>query len=76
MQVGTPDILQDRKFLKIMYKDFSVQKTDFFQNILYGINFIRKREEHALVEYTALHYTELNYTTLHCIQIGEVHCHN
>jgi hypothetical protein len=49
VQVGTPDILQDRKFLKIMYKDFSVQKTDFFQNILYGVGFIRRQEEHALV---------------------------
>jgi len=49
VQVGTPDILQDRKFLKIMYKDFQVQKTDFFQNILYGMTFARKREEHALV---------------------------
>ena len=49
VQVGTPDILQDRKFLKIMYKDFSVQKTDFFQNILYGMAFTRKREEHSLV---------------------------
>lgn len=59
IQVGTPDILQDRKFLKIMYKvgfhafskeatngnvsfqDFQVQKTDFFQNILYGMTFTR-----------------------------------
>jgi len=49
VQVGTPDILQDRKFLKIMYKDFQVQKTDFFQNILYGMTFTRKREEHAVV---------------------------
>ena len=49
VQVGTPDILTDRKFLKIMYKDLSVQKTDFFQNIQYGMAFIRRREEHELV---------------------------
>jgi len=49
IQVGTPDILRDRKFLKIMYKDLAVQKTDFFQNIQYGMTFLRKREEHALV---------------------------
>ena len=49
VQVGTPDILLDRKFLKIMYKDLSVQKTDFFQNIQYGMTFLRKREEHELV---------------------------
>ena len=49
VQVGTPDILTDRKFLKIMYKDLAVQKTDFFQNIQYGLTFLRRREEHALV---------------------------
>ena len=49
IQVGTPDILTDRKFLKIMYKDLSVQKTDFFQNIQYGMTFLRRREEHELV---------------------------
>ena len=49
IQVGTPDILLDRKFLKIMYKDLSVQKTDFFQNMQYGITFLRRREEHELV---------------------------
>ena len=49
VQVGTPDILTDRKFLKIMYKDLSVQKTDFFQNIQYGMAFMRRREEHELV---------------------------
>ena len=49
VQVGTPDILLDRKFLKIMYKDLSVQKTDFFQNIQYGQTFLRRREEHELV---------------------------
>ena len=49
LQVGSPDILRDRKFLKLMYKDLLVQKTDFFQNILYGVSFVRKRQEHALV---------------------------
>ena len=49
VQVGTPSILRDRKFLKIMYKDLSVQNEDFFQNILYGMHFLRKREEHALL---------------------------
>lgn len=49
IQVGTPDILLDRKFLKIMYKDLSIQKTDFFQNMQYGMTFLRKREEHELV---------------------------
>ena len=49
VQVGTPDILTDRKFLKIMYKDLSVQKTDFFQNMQYGTAFARRREEHELV---------------------------
>ena len=49
LQVGTPDILLDRKFLKIMYKDLSVQKTDFFQNMQYGQTFLRRREEHELV---------------------------
>ena len=49
VQVGTPDILTDRKFLKIMYKDLSVQKTDFFQNMQYGMAFMRRREEHELV---------------------------
>ena len=49
VQVGTPDILTDRKFLKIMYKDLSVQKTDFFQNMQYGMAFRRRREEHELV---------------------------
>ena len=43
VQVGTPDILTDRKFLKIMYKDLAVQKTDFFQNIQYGLTFLRRR---------------------------------
>ena len=49
IQIGTPTILRDRKFLKIMYKDLSVQKEDFFQNILYGMQFQRKRQEHALL---------------------------
>lgn len=49
IQIGSPDIIRDRKFLKIMYKDLSVQKEDFFQNIQYGMHFLRKREEHALL---------------------------
>ena len=49
IQIGTPAILRDRKFLKIMYKDLSVQKEDFFQNILYGMQFQRKRQERALL---------------------------
>lgn len=49
VQVGTPDFLRDRKYLKILYKDLLVQKTDFFQNILYGVIFQRKREEMALI---------------------------
>ena len=49
LQVGTPAILLDRKFLKIVYKDLAVQKTDFFQNMQYGQTFLRRREEHELV---------------------------
>jgi predicted metalloendopeptidase len=49
VQVGTPDFLRDRKYLKFMFKDLLVQKTDFFQNILYGVIFLRKRQELALV---------------------------
>ena len=49
VQVGTPDFLRDRKYLKFLYKDLSVIQTDFFQNILYGVIFLRKREELALV---------------------------
>ena len=49
LQAGTPDFLTDRKYLKLMYKDLLVQKTDFFQNIQYGVLFLRKREELALV---------------------------
>jgi len=49
IQVGTPSLLRDRKFLKLMYKDISVQKQDFFQNMLYGTGFLRKWEEHSLV---------------------------
>lgn len=49
VQVGTPDFLRDKKYLKFMYKDLLVQKSDFFQNILYGVMFLRKREELALV---------------------------
>ena len=49
IQVGTPDILQDRKFLKIMFKDMQVQRQDFFENILYGLNFLRRKEEQALI---------------------------
>ena len=32
-----------------MYKDLMVQNTDFFQNILYGVQYLRKWEERALV---------------------------
>jgi hypothetical protein len=49
IQIGTPDIIRDRKFLKILYKELLVQKTDFFQNIQYGMHFLRRRQEHALV---------------------------
>ncbi len=49
LQVGTPDFLLDPKYLKLMYKDLLVQKTDFFQNIQYGLMFLRKREELRLV---------------------------
>ena len=49
IQIGTPDIIRDRKFLKILYKDLLVQKTDFFQNIQYGMHFLRKRQEHAII---------------------------
>lgn len=49
VQVGTPDFLRDRKYLKFMYAALLVQKTDFFQNILYGVMFLRKRQELALV---------------------------
>jgi len=49
VQIGTPDFLLSRDYLKIMYKDLLVQKTDFFQNILYGVMFLRKREENMLV---------------------------
>ena len=49
IQIGTPNILKDRKFLKIMYKDLSVQNEDFFQNILYGKGFLRRRQEHTLM---------------------------
>ena len=49
VQIGTPDFLMNRDYLKFMYKDLLVQKTDFFQNILYGVLFLRKREEYMLV---------------------------
>ena len=49
VQVGTPRFLLDRQYLKLMYKDLLVQKSDFFQNIQYGVIFLRKREEFALV---------------------------
>lgn len=49
LQAGTPDFLLDRKYLKLMYNHLLVQKTDFFQNIQYGVMFLRKREELALV---------------------------
>ena len=32
-----------------MYKDLSVQNADFFQNILYGRAFLRRRQEHTLI---------------------------
>ena len=35
--------------MKLMYKDLMVQNTDFFQNILYGVQYLRKWEERALV---------------------------
>ncbi len=49
IQVGTPDFLMDAKYLKLLYKDLLVQKTDFFQNIQYGVMFLRKRQEMTLV---------------------------
>ena len=49
VQVGSPGFLLDRKYLKVMYNPLLVQKTDFFQNIQYGVMFLRKREELALV---------------------------
>ena len=49
VQVGTPDFLRDRKYLKFMYKDLLVIQHDFFQNVLYGVIFLRKRQELALV---------------------------
>ena len=49
VQIGTPRFLQDRQYLKLLYKDLLVQKSDFFQNIQYGVIFSRKREEYALV---------------------------
>lgn len=49
IQTGTPDFLLDRKYLKLMYNPLLVQKTDFFQNIQYGLIFLRKREELRLV---------------------------
>ncbi|TRY64311.1 hypothetical protein TCAL_00498 [Tigriopus californicus] len=49
VQIGTPEFLLDRKYLKLMYNHLLVQKTDFFQNIQYGVIFLRKREELALV---------------------------
>ena len=49
VQVGTPKLLRNKKFLKEMYKDIQVQRRDFFQNMLYGMAFLRKWEEHSLV---------------------------
>ena len=49
IQIGTPDFLLDKAYLKIMYKDLMVQNTDFFQNILYGVAYLRKWEERVLV---------------------------
>ena len=48
-RIGTPDFLTDRAYLKLMYSKLLVQKTDFFQNIQYGVLFNRKRQESALV---------------------------
>ena len=47
--MGTPDFLRDKKYLKFMYKDLLVLQHDFFQNVLYGVIFLRKRQELALV---------------------------
>ncbi len=49
VQIGTPDFLKDRTYLKLLYSKLLVQKTDFFQNIQYGVMFLRKRQELALV---------------------------
>ena len=49
IQIGSPAFLLDRAYLKILYKDLLVQKTDFFQNILYGVIYLRKREENKLI---------------------------
>jgi predicted metalloendopeptidase len=49
VQIGTPDFLLDRQYLKLMYNHLLVQKSDFFQNIQYGVIFLRKREEFSLV---------------------------
>ncbi|CAB4070053.1 ECE [Lepeophtheirus salmonis] len=49
IQIGTPDFLRDRKNLKTLYKDLLVQTNDFFQNILYGVSFLRKRQEALLL---------------------------
>ena len=49
IQIGAPTFLLDRAYLKILYKDLLVQKTDFFQNILYGVLYLRKREENKLI---------------------------
>ena len=70
IQIGTPDFLLNRDYLKFMYKDLLVQKTDFFQNILYGVMFLRKREEYMLVSPSEetrwlefLHLQEVSYIT-------------
>ena len=70
VQIGTPDFLMNRDYLKFMYKDLLVQKTDFFQNILYGVLFLRKREESMLVSpaeetrwLESLHMQEVSYNT-------------
>ncbi|QQP56615.1 Uncharacterized protein FKW44_001333, partial [Caligus rogercresseyi] len=49
IQIGTPEFLRDRKNLKTLYKDLLVQTNDFFQNILYGVSFLRKRQEAILL---------------------------
>ena len=70
IQIGTPDFILNRDYLKLMYKDLLVQKTDFFQNILYGVLFLRKREEYMLVSPSeetrwleALHLQQVSYIT-------------
>ena len=54
-----------------MYKDLSVQIGDFFQNIQYGVSFLRKRQELSLVSpaeeirwlHMLLYENEVSYST-------------